>query len=84
MRDLKQELREELEEILPKSQHSKIDKIVATFESYSYYDDSVREIEVIGAHIVTDFVEHPGGTVGLDAAGNMVSACFDDECAVIT
>lgn len=82
MRDLKQELREELEEILPKSQHGKIDKLVAVFESY--FDDSVRSIEVIGAHIDVEFVEYPGGTVGLDAAGNMVSAAFDDECQVIT
>jgi hypothetical protein len=82
MRDLKQELRDELEEILPKSQHGKIDKLVAVFESY--YDTALNSIEVIGAHIETDSVEYPGGTVGLDAAGNMISATFDYDCMVIT
>lgn len=82
MRDLKQELREELEEILPKSQHGKIDRIVAAMEDY--YDISLREIEVIGASIVVDSVQYPRGSVGLDAAGNMVSAVFEDECMVIT
>lgn len=81
-RDLNAELREELEEILPKSQHVKIDWIIAAFDAY--YDIEVREIEVIGAHLDVTSVEYPGGSVGLDAAGNMVNAIFDDACQIIT
>lgn len=81
-RDLKLELREELEEILPTSQHKKIDKLIEVFESY--YDISLNCVEVEGAHLVTETIEYPGGEIGLDAAGNMVRATFDDECVVIS
>lgn len=36
-----------------------------------------REVEAVGAHIVVDHVSYPNGSVGIDAAGNLVSVEFD-------
>lgn len=72
------EIKAELAEILPKSQHKKIDEICALF-----LPDAVRSLEVIGAHIEVETIEYPGGSVSLDAAGNMVRADFDADCLVV-
>jgi len=72
-------LADNFREILPKSAHKHVAELVA--EAMSMLD-GVCSIEAVGAHIEVDSVVYPGGSVGLDAAGNMVSASLDAECYV--
>lgn len=66
-------------EILPKSAHKHVAELVA--EAMGMLD-GVCSIEAVGAHIEVDSVVYPGGSIGLDAAGNMVSASLDSACHV--
>lgn len=42
----------------------------------------VCAVEVVGARIVVEWIEHPGGRVGLDVSGNLVRVEFDGTAAV--
>lgn len=72
-------LADNFREILPKGAHKHVAALVA--EAMAMLD-GICSIEAVGAHIEVDSVIYPGGSVGLDAAGNMVSASLDTECYV--
>jgi hypothetical protein len=45
-------------------------------------EDGYTRMEAVGAHIDTESVTYPNGSVGIDAAGNLVSVEFDGPVIV--
>ena len=68
-----EELRSELAEILPKSQHKKIDAIVALIEPEPW---SITAVDVAMAHVGIETVEAYGLVIKLDANGDAASVEF--------
>jgi predicted transcriptional regulator len=63
-----------LEEILPKSQHKKIERIV---EALALEDvQTVDEVAVIGARVPVEHVTAYGLEIAVDANGNAVTVGF--------
>ncbi|GAA2579641.1 hypothetical protein GCM10010435_66090 [Winogradskya consettensis] len=67
------ELRSELAEILPKSQHKKIDTIVAVIEPEPW---SIYAVDVAMSHVGIETVEAYGLVIKLDATGDAASVEF--------
>ena len=68
-------LTESLLDILPKSQHGKIERIIAAVK-----EQDVLAYSVVSnpAHIEYSMVMYGRGSVGLDASGNLVRATLGD------
>lgn len=69
--DARDENREWLLELLPKSAHKKIDQILDYFAP-----EVVAEVEIVGARVQVERVEAYGLRIGLDANGNAVTIEF--------
>ncbi|WP_067502245.1 hypothetical protein [Actinoplanes sp. TFC3] len=67
------ELRSELAEILPKSQHRKIDAIVALIEPEPW---SIQAVDVAMSYVGIETVEAYGLVIKLDANGDAASVEF--------
>jgi uncharacterized protein with PIN domain len=67
--------REFLIDLLPKSQQSKVDRIVEEFQSYA--DAEFHTVEVHGARVAVESVDAYGLSIELDANGNAVTVTSD-------
>jgi hypothetical protein len=65
------EFRKFLLDLLPKSQHVKVDRIVEEFQAYA--DAEFHTVEVHGARVVTETIDAYGLSIELDANGNAVT-----------
>jgi hypothetical protein len=71
---MEETLRAELEEILPKSQHKKIERILDVVDDYLTIE--VDEIAVSGARVPVEHVTAYGLEISLDANGNAATVGF--------
>lgn len=65
---------------------SRTNSLVAACKAVAEYIEAREEgytrMEAVGAHIDTESVTYPNGSVGIDAAGNLVSVEFDGPVIV--
>jgi hypothetical protein len=68
------EAREQLLDILPKSQHGKIDRILTALDPGA--TQPILSVETVGARIEVDRVQTYGLEIGLDGYGNAMRVDF--------
>lgn len=69
----------QLSAALPKLSAEKLAEVTAIVDDLLNDADPIDTLEVVGAHIVVETREIGGLFVGLDVAGNAVTACFGDQ-----